>query len=427
MRPFTLNVTCCFCFLLMVDFVFAQKNDTLQFYIDLPFIEYPYNFKAEFPTASMDQSVQLSKSFYFATHFGIELFGKRHLGKNGDVWSKVIMSIVDFAPIPFSNTWLHEEYHRSILSLYEIESRNTFWSNSVRGVKDEDLVHFKLDNPSALVREATAGSEGNLEFVLAIEKDVFFNEVTTWNYGLYWGNYLVNSFYLFGSTQKGSKPLVKFKNSENENILKRDANGYDPINATYDLFNPFISYTERGTHPSGIGVDRYVEFNDLSEEAQGFLNNQFKLSLLNFIDLNLLGIDELGTKTKFNFSMRHHMTSFGFMVGGNVFFKNKKLGGIFSPKIYRNENNSFLGLEIELRNNWGMIRLAGWQQPSNQLFYDTNKKLGGFLQVQFSPPFKKFLPYIDLSLKSDGWLAANPYLENNFTVKVGGRMKFKNK
>ena len=403
----------------------GNAQDSLFFTIDLPISEYPYNWNSKYATASMDQSVKLTKSFYYATHFGIELFGKKHLGKNGLLWSRVIMTIFDFAPIPLSNTWLHEEQHRSVLSLHGVKSRNTYWANSVVNVKDEDLIQLKLLHPSDMVREATAGNEGNLEFVLSIEKDVFFNEVNTWNYGLYWGNYLVNSFYLFGSTRKNSKPLVKFKNSESTNIHERDVNGFDPVNATYDLFNPNASYTDRGTHPSGEGIDRYVENSDLSPAAQQFLKNQFAFSLVNFLDLNLFGINELGKNTKYNISVRHHMTSFGYMLAGNLFFKTDKFGGFLSPKFYRNNNKSFLGLDVELRNNWAILRLAGWQQPKNQLYNDTGKRVGGLLALNIAPTFKNLRPYVNLTLKSKGWVAGNLYLDENLTIGLGVRWRIR--
>jgi len=410
-----------------VEPLLSQDNDKLHFYVDVPLFEYPYNADARYAAVSMDQSINLTKSFYYTTHFGIEQWGKKRLGKNAKLWSQVIMTVFDFAPIPLSNTWLHEEHHRTILALYQIKSKNTYWANSVKGVDDSDLIEFKSLQPADLVREATAGNEGNLEFVLAIEKDVFNDRVNTWNYGLYWGNYLVNSFYLFGSTRHGSKPLVRFKHSEGTDVHDRDGNGYDPINATYDLFNPYVSYLERGVHPSGEGVDRYVEFDDLSPNAQQFLKNQFHLSLLNFIDLNLFGIDELGKDIKFNVSLRHHMTSFGSMVGANIFLKTDRYNGFISPKLFRNESTSFLGLDAELGNKWGILRLAGWQQPENQLYYDQVKKLGGLVQLKLNIPLQDFIPYINAIYKTEGWVAGNPYLEDNFTLRFGVKWMFENR
>ena len=415
------------CFLLGLNSIIAQDEEKLKFYIDFPAFEYPYNLDAEFPTASMEQSIRLTKSFYFATHFGIEHFGKKRFGRRHKLWSQVIMTVFDFAPIPLSNTWLHEESHRAILSINNIKSRNAHWSNSVKGVDDIDLINFKALRPADITREATAGNEGNLEFVLAIQKDMFYDEVNTWNYGLYWGNYLVNSFYLFGSTRPGSEPLVRFKHSEDSDVHKRDVNGFDPINATYDMFNPFVEYTERGIHPSGEGVDRYIEFNDLSLEAQGFLKNQFALSLLNFVDLNLFGVQQIGKNVKYNFSLRHHMTSFGSMVGANIFFKTDNFGGFIHPKVFRNKENTSFGLDLELRYKMGLLKLSAWQQPENLLYHDTEQKTGGLIQLSLAPKLKHFTPYIDLNLKSAGWVPGNPYLDKNFNLRVGLRKAFHEK
>ena len=95
------------------------------------------------------------------------------------------MSVVDFAPVPLSNTWLHEEFHRSILALKGYPSKNAHWQNSVTQVTDSDLTEFKKFHNADLIRQATAGNEGNLEFVHTIEKDRFFEGVNVWTCLLY--------------------------------------------------------------------------------------------------------------------------------------------------------------------------------------------------------------------------------------------------
>ena len=80
---------------------------------------------------------------------------------------------------------------------------------------------------------------------------------------------------------------------------------------------------------------------------------------------------------------------------------------------------------MELNHKWGMIRLAGWQQPENQLYRDTQKRLGGLIELRILPPMGKFKPYLDLGYKTKGWVAGNPYLGNNFTFRIGGKWAFK--
>jgi hypothetical protein len=52
----------------------------------------------------------------------------------------------------------------------------------------------------------------------------------------------------------------------------------------------FYGNMARGTHPSGVGIDRYVKYSDLTGEEQDFLKKQAYLSLLNFIDPQIISI-----------------------------------------------------------------------------------------------------------------------------------------
>lgn len=397
----------------------SQETEQTIFYLDFPLAEYPYNFKDKATSVDMQQSLRMTKSFFYASHFGIEKASQKWLGKRHQLWGRIIMTFFDSAPFPLSNFWIHEEWHRSILSVNDIDSRNAHWSGTVKGVKDSDLVRLKLLSPPDMVRAATAGNEGNLELVLAFERDHFFEQTNVWTTGLYWGNYLVNTFYYYGSTREGSKGLVKFKNSEGINILDRDANGYDPVNATYDLFNPEDSYENRGIHPSNVGIDRYVEFNDLSSEEQDFLKRQFHLSFLNFLDPNLIGFQQFGKNIKWNLTLRHHMTSFGNMVAGNLFLKNDNIGFIITPQFFKNKNKTFTGINLEFQKEMTTLRIAGWQQPKNQSFYSEDSQLGGLIGISLAYPKKKLRPYLDVEWKSAGWVAGNPYLEKNFTFRAG--------
>ena len=404
--------------------LFSQENETL-FFIDIPFLEYPYTFNDKATSVDMQQSIRLSKSFYYASHFGIEKASQKWLGKRHQLWGRIIMTIFDSAPLPLSNTWLHEEWHRASLSVNDINSRNSHWNGTVKSVTDEDLIKLKLRSPADMVREATAGIEGNLEFVLEVQKDKFFGHSNIWTTGLYWGNYAVNSFYYFGATREGSKGLVKFKNSENSNPLDRDANGYDPINATYDLFNPNDAYENRGIHPSNVGIDRYVEFNDLSSDEQDFLKRQMYLSFLNFIDPNLIGFQAFGKNIKWNLTLRYQMTSFGNMVAGNIFLKNDEIGLIITPQFFKNKNKTFTGINFEVKKDMASLRIAGWQQPKNQSFHTEESQLRGLIGLSIVYPKKKLRPYLDLEWKSAGWVAGIPYLDKNFTIRAGLVWKIK--
>lgn len=404
--------------LLFNEVLVAQSPDSASFYIDIPVMDAPYNLDSDYSTFNMEQSIGLTKSFYYVTHYGIEKASEKWFGKRNKLWSRIIISLFDFAPLPLSNTWLHEEWHRSILSQNGYSSKNQHWTNKVSQVTDSDLIALKSVNPADMVREATSGNEGNLEYVLSLQKDKFFENTNTWNYSLYWGNYFVNSFYLFGSSFD-HEILTNFKNGETIDISKRDVNGYDPINAVYDMFHPEESYHHRGIHPSGVGIDRYIEFRDLSPEAQKHMKSQFYLSFLNFVDPHLIGFNSFGNSIKWNATLRHHMTPFGYMVGANLFVKKEDTGLLISPKIFKNRNKTFLGVNTQYRKNWITLTGAVWQQPKNQSFYTTEGKLGGQIGIAIDYQVNNFTPYVIFNLKSEGWVEGNPYLSSKFTSRIG--------
>lgn len=401
----------------------CQINEKPSFYIDFPLFEHPFISNSGFKNLSMEQSMKFTKSFYYSAHFGIEQGGLKYLGKNGKLWSRFIISFIDFAPLPLSNTWMHEEWHRSVLSVNGFASKNSHWQGMVTKVNDEDLVALKKKSPADMVREATSGNEAHYEFVIELEKDQFLSNVRNWNYSLYWGSYIVNSAYLMTSVHS-KKGLKSFKNGENENILKRDVNGYDAINAVYDLFKPNEPYELRGEHPSGVGIDRYVEFEDLTNEEKRYLKLQTGLSFLNFIDPNLIGIHGIGKRNEWNITLRHHMTSFGFMISPNVFFKHHNFGIVLSPQLYRNNKDNFFGVNAEFRKDWIKLKASIWTQPENQSFFESKSLLGGMLGLSASYPIKNFRPYLELNSKSEGWVAGNPYLSKNVSARFGFTWSF---
>ncbi len=362
--------------------------------------------------------MRITKSFYYSAHYGIEKGSIKYLGKNGKLWSRFIISILDFAPLPLSNTWMHEEWHRNVLAVNGFESKNSHWQGIVTKVKDEDLVALKKKSPADMVREATSGNEAHYEFVTELEKDHFFSNVNSWNYSLYWGSYIVNSAYLTTAVYS-KKGLKNFKNSEDQNILHRDVNGYDAINAVYDLFKPNEPYQSRGVHPSGVGIDRYVEFEDLTSEEQRYLKLQTGLSYLNFLDPNLIGIHGMGKRKNWNINLRHHMASFGYMISPNLFFKTDNFGIVLSPQLYRNYKNSFGGVNAEFRKDWLKLRASIWTQPKNQSFFESESSLGGLLGLSASYPIKSIKPYVEIHSKTEGWVAGNPYLDKNLTIRLG--------
>jgi len=64
-------------------------------------------------------------------------------------------------------------------------------------------------------------------------------------------------------------------------------------------------------------------------------------------------------------------------------------------------------------------------QPENQSFKTGKPEFTGLTgcRVDFNIS-KYFLPYIDFTAKTDGWVAGNEFLERNTSIKAGVSARF---
>ena len=77
-------------------------------------------------------------------------------------------------------------------------------------------------------------------------------------------------------------------------VPERDFAGLDCTAWAYELTTPDEPYADRGTHPSGVGVDRYRHLDDLSPEGRRVLNQALGLHFLGLLDPGLWGIRGFG-------------------------------------------------------------------------------------------------------------------------------------
>ncbi len=101
---------------------------------------------------------------------------------------------------------------------------------------------------------------------------------------------------------------------------------------------------------------------------------------------------------------------------------------------YRNYQNSFWGIEVgaydESTSVYGKnLRLDTcfmlWAQPEGQEFTTTKRTLGGLAQVKVYYPWSSvFSTYLDLEAKTQGWVAGNPFIKENVSVRAGIALKF---
>jgi hypothetical protein len=235
------------------------------------------------------------------------------------------------------------------------------------------------------------------------------------------------------STLEGDKLTKELEQEEGTDIAKRDFTGLDMTAWIYDLSRPDIPYADRGLHPSGVGIRRYRLTTDLNTEELDYLKKMGKLQYINLISPQLIFINSirLNEDIRFNFSLFHYLTSFGYDLGGNLFLEYQSHKIFFAAHNYHNLNHSFYGLEAQLLdeelnyNNqklWVTPSVHIWTQPEDQGFRTSKSQLGGKVSLNISAALNRtWRPYIDLSVKSKGWVAGDPYLSSNFNFRVGMR------
>lgn len=437
-----------------------------QLIINVNFFDYPYQnmaaktvsnsnypnfkvknsdyFKAYF-NPSMKQSISLSSSFYNSIYFGISKLNISWF--NSDFANYFTQSIIETGIIlvveffPLGDSWLHEEFHRAVLTKNYVNSYNEVNNFpifkqliSVNNVTDNDLVRFKNDNPTDFVRLHAAGIEGEYMLIRNLQsKNIFHNQ----RHEYFISNFLwtTNSFYyVFFCHQNDAEITTKEINAEDgSNIPKRDFTGLDFTAWVYDLFKPIEPYSTRGIHPSGVGYDRYIAPSDLTTAELKYLKKQGFLQLLNFASPMMLGINNIpltikGNKYIFNFAFRHLLTSFGYDISFDLFLKTEKLNILVSTHSYNNKQLTLPGIELNIIDykliNRKFKILAStksmiWLQPENLFYADNKSKLGGLIGTDVKIGKEKLFLDFNFQYKSKGWVASEVFQNNNFSAGFG--------
>lgn len=414
----------------------SEPESKSELILSFPILDLPYNNSEGYTFPSMAQSLSATTSFHHFAHDSINHSSISDLGKR----IVIIGFNVVAAYLPLGDGWLHEEWHRAVMGQYGIDSYNEVYdfkfedTIAVSRVSDQELIWLKQTHPADLVRLHSAGIESQYELGLALEKDLFYQNVTTWDFPTLWLNYANNIGYLTLCASNQSDDLTyDIQKSENQDISKRDFTGLDCDAWVYDLYRPNEPYTARGTHPSGVGIDRYISYSDLTLEERNYLKRQANLSFLNLLNPFLFA------KTKFrldnnspwwwNASLRHHLTPFGYNIGVNLFAKDNRLKLFTTLNYFANKKKQFLGLDATLLRVpahlvnlpiQATLRAALWQQPDNQQFYDSHGKLGGLISATaYHKLGTNGEIYVQLSGKSQGWVPGEVKLGKEIAVKIG--------
>jgi len=421
--------------------------------LDWPLFDLPYQiaamntvghgFFSSYANPSMAQSLALSKNIVSSFNFGMKYFYD-HVNMNERLkkyiyYAGTSLGVFLFFYMPGAEGWLHEEYHRAVLTRFGANSfngMNLFPIGRsvvyVSAVDDSDLIRIKKESPPDLVRLYEAGIEGQYLQVSYLQRDNFFYNQQLLNEIGYWLTTLNSHLYVVMS----ASPTSELSDDETD-AATRDFAGLDFTAWAYHLFRPHEPYEERGRHPTGEGVDRYVSINDLTNDERRYLKSHGYLQLLNYLSPMMFGIRTIplgDSGYEMNFAMRHYLTSFGADIAANVFLKIKPFNMAFALHNYMNYQNYFPAVEAELVDyplNIGKLlfflspRVLIGMQPKGQAFKTSAPGFLGLfgLRVDFMA-HKYVFPYLDFTAKTKGWVAGNEYLDAHASVRLGVSLRF---
>ena len=463
MRPKTLFVFS-FCFFVSIGLSAQQPfdNNIIRYTdsigridLDMPLLTLPAQQEAykttggffqSYMNPGMENSLAYSVDFYTAAHWGLK---KAIRFKDGGFWQIFLqrMSISAFDVItmqmPLAFSWLHEEYHRGVMSQYGIDSYNEVLlfhigasSIAVSHVQDEELAMLCDDHHPDFVRLMSAGHEAVVDLNRSLQSNEFFYHQNLDNEVLYWMTSFQNLFYIMSCANGSGDDGMKQRNAEEPLIRDRDFTGMD-MNAWVDaLWNPSKPYSNRGPHPSGNGINRYIMTENLPDECVDYLHRQARLDILNFVSPMLFGFSRFrlantdrGTCYG-NFAFRHYLTAFGDDAALDLYLQTPRLNLYTTLHSYNNDNPHFGGLEVGLIDypvcdNRLLVgaTLMGWLQPEEMLFHTATGTLGGLAKLRVSYAGRLASPYLELGWKSKGWVAGNANLDNGVFMKAGLRWR----
>jgi len=449
---------------LFTPFWAAAQNDEPALKLDLPLFDVPYQidamntvgygFFSSYANPSMAQSLAVTTNIYSSFHFGMKALFDRwdlnvRIGK-GDLKTLLFNIGLVFGDlllfyVPGGEGWVHEEFHRAVMTRHRVNSfndMNTFPFGreliSVNSITDEDLIRFKAESSADFVRMHAAGMEGDLVLLDHLRHNSFFYDQQLSFYYLDLMVTLNSHMYVIASGDpRQVDSSVDDMNKKETTVLSRDFTGFDMAGWVYDLFRPNEPYSARGVHPSGIGINRYRKTTDLTDEELSYFHAQRYWFIFNYISPMLFNVNRIAIgDTDFygNFAFRHFLTSFGTDTLLKVFLKKDIYNVAFVFHNYRNYEHWFPAIEVELvdfplslgsLNLYLSPRALIGIQPENQRFKTGTPEFFGLAgcRVDFNIS-RHFLPYFDLTAKTDGWAAGNEFLEENVSVKVGLSARF---
>ena len=432
-------------FLFLLSQVFAKGNTE----ISLTITDFPFNLSngsVSYP--SMQQSLDLTYAIQRTTIFGIHQ-GAHALFQDARVSKGAGLAVAGSSSLFLFLTagWMHEEWHRAVMTNQNISSRNGFyhpeaWSNgliSVDSVNDDDLGRLKTQTPAETVRLMSAGIEGQIMLVGHQSDQLFLQDVTdkddkkriyshlSFMAPLMIFNQINTLSYLNICLIDDSDEITDLQNQRTIAMENRDFAGLDCNAWVYDMQRPDEPYEDRGPHPYGEGIDRYRSLEDLSSSEIELLKEARHMHMLNLFNPHFFGINGLHhTKGRWNFRLGSMLTPFGYTIDGHFGLVNNKLDSLWLLRLHRSQIGyspefgvRLFDLPINENMNWHLATSV-WLQPKNLRWDAQRRQLGGNIWSQFNWKVKDQTSlWVQMNGKTTGWMAGEVYLDSNISARFG--------
>lgn len=334
-------------------------------------------------------------------------------------WIQAFTNFAVFIPLT------HEEGHRSILASKNIGSISQPFFLSKRGgyiegVTDNSLIKLRDKDFPNFARLYTSGLESDYmlthreESLLAFEREKFRNLAVEY----LMRKAIILQYYLMG--------FVKYDvdGTEETDELHRDIVGNDVYGIVRHLHRPAMPF------------QRYTRYAELTGEETDYLKKMGYRSLLNLVNLNIIGIPNirLSRNLSLNLGMGHTMCPFGDFIDVNLWIKYKKKLMIETYlRQFQNKGNRFPGGGIGVKDYpltdkfLSSVNIHLWDLPTDLGFNDTKSKFGGavewvgkyFFQTRQKKQLRGISVDLGLIYKTAGFLPEEVKLQKHFGIRLG--------
>jgi hypothetical protein len=425
--------------LISVALLFPQsESPSVALKLDLPLFSLPYQIDAakipeygffdSYTHPDMEASLAITSDVYSSFHFGMKKL--RDVMGQDAYWKRFVyhggVAVGDYLlyslPIPTSYFWMHESFHRAGMTHMGLRSHINFaFPEGAYAMADSVGDIYKYDLP----RTMEAGIESEYLLIERMQKNNFFYEQGMANEFLYW----------LANFQAWGYAYMPFQNDELTMVVegKEQKVSVDSLQWAYYLFYPGDNISADSEDDEAIGLS------DLKDNEKEFLENRVLWSLVNLASPMMFGIRSipLGRDTGLygNFALRQFYTSFGTDLSVNLYLKKAPFNLAFAYHSYINYDNYFPALEAELVDfplqvtpQFGLLlspRILLGMQPKDQEFMTADPEFFALAGCRVDLALSKYVfPYLDLSVKTDGWVAGNEFLERSISLKAGVSMRF---